>query len=82
MARVTEELTGKITELEATIAALIATHKSEMEKLTADKDALIADAESRRAAMESELRTELADLKAAFEKSQTRLMVIRFCLQS
>ena len=75
LARVTAELTATITQLQSDIADLKATHETEMDKLIADKDAVIADTESRRTDIESKLNIELADLKKAFDDSQTKLMV-------
>lgn len=73
--RITTELTRKIEEKAAEIVALVAAHTSAMEDLKADKDALIADAETRLKETEEKLGGELAELKSAFEATQTKLMV-------
>lgn len=69
--RIKTELTGKIEE----ILALVAAHTSAMENLKSEKDALIADAETRLKDTEEKLGGELAELKSALAETQTKLMV-------
>jgi hypothetical protein len=76
MAKITEELNGKIADAEKNLQDLIVTHNSNIEKLTADKDALIAAAEESKAKRETELQSEIDALHEAHEKSLSQIMVL------
>jgi hypothetical protein len=75
VAKVTADLADQIALAEKNIQELTATHNSNMDKLTADKDALIAAAETSKAERETELQQQIAALNEVLQNKQSQIEV-------
>jgi hypothetical protein len=75
VAKVTADLADQIALAEKNLQELTATHNSNMETLTTDKNALIAAAEASKVELETELQQQIATLTEVLGNTQSKFEV-------
>ena len=76
--QITADLAKKISVVEAEMQSLIEKHAEHVASLIEEKNSEIANLEARNLEREKELEREISDLKDAFARTQSKMIVINF----